>query len=128
MLFGGWTGSCAPGDKKAQNGSFVGLHAVSHFMPQRLQNVIKKTKRACQLLKFWIHVLDREIIIFEKFHVKIKFRSKVIVHEIRGMNFWDTLYLWNCLLFNIKFFNDLNRDIRLGFAVIPFFPFDLSSL
>ena len=27
-----------------QNGSFVGLHAVSHFMPQRLQNVIKKTK------------------------------------------------------------------------------------
>ena len=44
MLFGGWTGSCAPGDKKAQNGSFVGLHVVSHFMPQRLQNVIKKQK------------------------------------------------------------------------------------
>ena len=31
---------CAPGDKKAQNGSFVGLHPVFHFMPQRLQNVI----------------------------------------------------------------------------------------
>ena len=44
ISFGGWTGSCAPGDKKAQNGSFVGLHAVSHFMPQRLQNVIKKQK------------------------------------------------------------------------------------
>ena len=38
--------------KKAQNPSFVGLHAVSQFMPQWLQNVIKKTKRACQLLKF----------------------------------------------------------------------------
>ena len=34
----------APGDKKAQNGSFVGLHAVCQFMPQRLQNVIKKQK------------------------------------------------------------------------------------
>ena len=30
--------------KKAQNGSFVGLHAVSHFAPQRLQNVIKNQK------------------------------------------------------------------------------------
>ena len=28
------------------------LTAVSHFMPQQLQNVIKKTKRACQSLKF----------------------------------------------------------------------------
>ena len=37
--------ACAPGDKKAQNGSFVGLHAVSHFMPQPLQNVIKKNKK-----------------------------------------------------------------------------------
>ena len=42
MLFGGWASSYAPGDKKAQNGSSVGLHAVSHTMPQRLQNVIKK--------------------------------------------------------------------------------------
>ena len=87
-------GSCAPGDKKAQSGSSVGLHALSHFMQQRLQNVTKKknkAKRVCQLLKFWIHVLDREIYIFWKFHVKIKFWSKVIVHEIRGTNFWDTL-------------------------------------
>ena len=61
---GGWTSSCAPGDGKAQNGSSVGLHAVSHFVPQRLQNVIKKSKRACQLLKFWIHVLNRNINIF----------------------------------------------------------------
>ena len=40
--------------KKAQNGSSVCLQAVSHFMPQRVQNVIKKkkTKRARQLLKF----------------------------------------------------------------------------
>ena len=44
ILFGGWTGSCAPGDKTAQNGSSVGLHAVSHTMLQRLQNVIKKQK------------------------------------------------------------------------------------
>ena len=52
ILFGVRTGSWARGDKKAQNASSVGLHAVSHFIPQRLQNVIKKTKRACQLLKF----------------------------------------------------------------------------
>ena len=42
---GGGAGSCAPGDKKAQNGSSVGLHAVSHTMRQRLQNVIKKNKK-----------------------------------------------------------------------------------
>ena len=42
---GGWTSSCAPGDKKAQNGSSLGLHAVSHFRPQQLQNVIKNQKR-----------------------------------------------------------------------------------
>ena len=41
---GGWTSSSAPGDKKAQNGSSVGLHPVSHFVPQRLQNVIKNQK------------------------------------------------------------------------------------
>ena len=44
MLFGDLTGSCAPGDKKAQNGPSVGLHAVSHSFPQQLQNVIKKQK------------------------------------------------------------------------------------
>ena len=44
-MFGGWTGSCAPGDEKAQYGSPVGLHAVSHSMPQRLQNVIKKKQK-----------------------------------------------------------------------------------
>ena len=32
MLFEGWAGSCAPGDKKTQNGSSVGLHAMSHTM------------------------------------------------------------------------------------------------
>ena len=31
--------------KKLQNGSFVGLHAVFHFMPQRLQNVVKKKQK-----------------------------------------------------------------------------------
>ena len=30
--------------KNAQNGSFVGQHAESHVMPQRLQNVINKQK------------------------------------------------------------------------------------
>ena len=44
ILFVGSAGSCAPGNKKAQNGSSVGLHTVSHTMPQRLQNVIKKQK------------------------------------------------------------------------------------
>jgi len=44
ILFGGSAGFCAPGDKKVQNGSSVGLHAVSHTMPQRLQNVIKKER------------------------------------------------------------------------------------
>ena len=48
ILFGGCTGSHTPIDKKAQNGS-----------SERLQ-----TKRACQLLKFWIHVLNRQINIF----------------------------------------------------------------
>ena len=33
---------CAESDKKAQNRSSVGLHAVSRSMPQRLQNAIKK--------------------------------------------------------------------------------------
>ena len=47
----------------------------------------KAKKRACQFLKFWIHVLVREINILLKFHVKIKFWSKVTVHEIRGTNF-----------------------------------------
>ena len=43
MLFGGGGEvACVPGDKKAQNKSSVALHAVSHSMPQRLQNVIKK--------------------------------------------------------------------------------------
>ena len=41
---GDWISSCVPGDKKAQNGSFAGLHAVSHFVPQGLQNVIKNQK------------------------------------------------------------------------------------
>ena len=36
-----------------------------------------KPKRACQLLKFWIYVLDREIHIFWKFHVKISFDQKL---------------------------------------------------
>ena len=34
-----------PGDEKVQNGSSVGLHAVSHSMPQQLQNVIKTFKQ-----------------------------------------------------------------------------------
>ena len=34
--------------KKALNGSSVGLQAVSHSMPQRLQNVIKKNKQTKQ--------------------------------------------------------------------------------
>ena len=44
-------GSCVPGDKKAHNRSSVALLAVSHSMPQRLQNVIKKTKGKSWLLK-----------------------------------------------------------------------------
>ena len=33
------------GDKKAQNRLYVAPHAVSHSMPQRPQNVIKKKQR-----------------------------------------------------------------------------------
>ena len=33
-----------PAQQKAQNGSFVGLHSVSNFMPQRLQDVITNKK------------------------------------------------------------------------------------
>ena len=36
------SGSCVPGDKKAQNRSSVALHALSYSMSQTLQNVIKK--------------------------------------------------------------------------------------
>ena len=49
ILFGGWTGSCAAGDKKAQNGSSVGLHAVPHTMPERLKN--KKGMPVTEILK-----------------------------------------------------------------------------
>ena len=49
MLFGGrgpkWrSGSCVPGDEKAQNRSSVVLHALSYSMSQTIQNVIKKTR------------------------------------------------------------------------------------
>ena len=37
-------------------------------------------------------LFNREINIFKKFHVKIKFDQKLYIeHEIRGKNFWDTL-------------------------------------
>ena len=36
-MFGGWTGSCAPGDKKAENGSFVGHHAVSQGYRKKIK-------------------------------------------------------------------------------------------
>ena len=35
------------------------LYDLSHSIPQRLQNLIKKQSGACQMLNFWIHVLDR---------------------------------------------------------------------
>ena len=35
------SGSCVPGDEKAQNRSSVALHAVSYSASQTLQNVIK---------------------------------------------------------------------------------------
>ena len=53
------------------------LHDISHSMPQRLQN------EACRLLQSWIHVPEREINIFWKFRVKIKFWSKISAYEIR---------------------------------------------
>ena len=45
MLFGGWASSYAPGDKKAQNGSSVGLHAVSHTIRNGYRMWQKKTKQ-----------------------------------------------------------------------------------
>ena len=46
------SGSCVPGDKKAQNRSSVTLHAVSHSMPQRLQNVTKNKGGTVQNFKW----------------------------------------------------------------------------
>ena len=43
-MFGGGLAPAHQVIKKAQNGSSVCLHTVSHFMPQRLQNVIKIQK------------------------------------------------------------------------------------
>ena len=54
----------AAGDKKAQNGSSVGLHTIPLHAATATECDEKKkqkTKRACQLLKFSIHALDREI-------------------------------------------------------------------
>ena len=56
----------AAGDKKAQNGSSVSLHTIPLHAATATECDKKKqkTKRACQLLKFSIHALDREINIF----------------------------------------------------------------
>ena len=53
----------AAGDKKAQNGSSVGLHTIPLHAATATECDEKKqkTKRAGQLLKFSIHALDREI-------------------------------------------------------------------
>ena len=40
----------------------------------------------------------------------MKFWSKVIVHEIRGANFWDTLYIWY-LYFKKKMKPSFSREI-----------------
>ena len=80
--------------KKLLKNEYLGLymlHDLSHSMPPLLQSVKKKTKGVCRLLNFRIHVPDRAIRVFSKFHVKIKFLSKVVAHEIRGTNSWDTL-------------------------------------
>ena len=82
----------------------MGLHAVSHSMLQRLQNVIKKNnnnnnnnnnKKGMPVTEIWIHVLDREINILLKFQVKIKFGGvpKVRSSNFMHYNFWDTLYI-----------------------------------
>ena len=79
----------------------MGLHAVSHSMLQRLQNVIKKNnnnnnnKKGMPVTEIWINVLGREINILLKFHVKIKLLG---VPKVRSSNFmhynvWDTLYI-----------------------------------
>ena len=84
-------------------------------MPQWLQNVVRKQKghAAYWTSDFYNHVLDIAINIFLKFHVKIKFWSKVIVHEIRGTNFWDTLYI---SFIEIK---NLIKNLQLHLAKIP---------
>ena len=35
------------------------LHELSHSMPQRLRNVIKKQRRACRILTFRVYVLSK---------------------------------------------------------------------
>ena len=100
-MLGGWTGSWAPDDKKSSKWSTrcISLHdaTTTECDKKKKTNKTKQNKKGVPVTEIWIHVLDREINIFYKFHVKIMFWSKALVHEIRGTNFWDTLYLmqWN---------------------------------
>ena len=89
ILFGGWIGSRIPGDKKALK--WIIFATATEW-----------NEGAIQLMNFWIHVLDRTLNVFYmywNFMYKIKFWSKVLAclaHEIKGTNFWETLYIVLC--------------------------------
>ena len=80
ILLGGWTGSCAPGDRKVQNGSSVALHALSHSMLQRLQNVYKKQKDMPVT-----EILNR-CTRYRNKHLKISCKNKVLIKSYRAWN------------------------------------------
>ena len=78
------------------------VYTHSHFMPQRLQNVIKTTttttitKRACQLLKFWIHVFDQR----DKHLLEIWCKNKVLIKSYGAWN-WRNELLGHPALFRL---------------------------
>ena len=92
-MFGGRSDSCILGDKKTQNESSRALHST-WLISLNTATATECDKKAKGDADSWTSehkVLDRVRNIFYKFHVKIKFSSKGIAHEIRGTNFWDTL-------------------------------------
>ena len=75
----------AAGDKKAQNGSSVSLHTIPLHAATATECDKKTTtitKRACQLLKFWIHVLDQR----DKHLLEIWRKNKVLIKSYGEWN------------------------------------------
>ena len=67
--------------KKAQNGSSVGLHVVSHFMPQRLPNVIKKKPKGHA--SYWNFEYIYSI---RNKHLEISCKIKVLIKSYSACN------------------------------------------
>ena len=112
--------------------SSVGLHAVSHFKPQRLQKVIKKkktkqkTKRACLLLKFWIHAattgntsavprLSFSSILPRRY---FSLSTAFSIHLARKTYFWLYSRFWNIFLTFLLLFCVQKRNLVIKTALI----------